>query len=123
MVVVRRSPVTTNADDVLAAIGDESEWGEPEPARPRKSEKRRRGVMVSVRLSPEEFELLESHAKTTGIPLGTFMRQQALACTRPVQTTTWAACLSMSRPTEPAPAWHSTFAGLEKSLNLTNAGG
>ncbi|TKJ18928.1 hypothetical protein [Blastococcus sp. CCUG 61487] len=109
-----------NPDEVLTSLEDASEWGDPEPARPRKSEKRQRGIVVSVRLSPEEFELVEKHASSLGMPLGTFMRQQALACMTPAVATTWMSSVTWSRPAGAAGSWHTTVPGLEQSLQSTN---
>jgi hypothetical protein len=81
--------VTRDPDKALKAISDLGEWGQPVPARRRKSEKRRRGVVVSVRLTPEEFELLDAGARQSGQPLGTFMRQQALASATSRSTSPW----------------------------------
>lgn len=68
-----------DVNELHTAMGDPSEWGEPiEVPAARKSEKRRRSAVISVRLTPSELETVEGLAAAAGVPLGTFMRQQAL---------------------------------------------
>lgn len=70
------------ARELEASRDDLTEWGEPEPAAAepsRKSDKRQRGVVVSVRLTPSEFEQLQELAAQAGQPVSTFLRDLALA--------------------------------------------
>lgn len=70
--------MTKDLEDVERALGDSVEWGDPRPSKRRKSEKRRRGVVVSVRLSSEELGAVEARASAVGMPIGTYMRHLAL---------------------------------------------
>ncbi|MFE9604768.1 plasmid mobilization protein [Streptomyces hokutonensis] len=55
---------------------DEGEWGEPEaPAQPR----RRLASMISVRLAPEESQLVRDAAERAGVSVSAFIRSAALA--------------------------------------------
>lgn len=53
---------------------DPDEWGEPEPAKPR----RRRASMVSVRLAPEEIVIIRTAADERGMSVSEFLRSTAL---------------------------------------------
>lgn len=69
------------ARELDASRDDPNEWGIPEPATAepvRKSEKRQRGVVVSVRLTPAEFERLQEVAAGAGLPVSTYLRDLAL---------------------------------------------
>lgn len=69
------------ARELDASRDDPEEWGTPEPATSepvRKSEKRQRGVVVSVRLTPAEFERLQEVAAGAGLPVSTYLRDLAL---------------------------------------------
>lgn len=63
----------------MAQMTDDDEWGEPQPSKRTKSEKRRRQVVISVRLSADELQTLEAAAVTAGQPLATYLREKALA--------------------------------------------
>lgn len=58
------------------AINDPSEWGTPK--RGQKSEKRRRGAVVSVRMTEDELAAVQHQAARVGQTVGTFMRESAL---------------------------------------------
>jgi uncharacterized protein (DUF1778 family) len=75
----------------IEALGDDPEaWGEPEPKRKRKSERRQRGALVSVRFTPEELALVQAHAAEAGTSVSGYLRNLALATARqPVVTRTW----------------------------------
>lgn len=79
--------MTYEGRDRLTQLSDPDEWGAPEPTKRRKSDKRRRGVVVSVRLGPEELEAIEQRAKVRGVAIGTYLRECALTTT-PMPTTT-----------------------------------
>lgn len=64
--------------ELIVALNDPDEWGGPEPTKQPRSEKRRRGIVVSVRFSPEEFAEVETRAGLQQIPIGTYLRQCAL---------------------------------------------
>lgn len=64
--------------DPLMDLSDPEQWGDPVPSSRRKSDKRRRGVVVSVRFTPEELALVEGRAQTRGLALGTYLRESAL---------------------------------------------
>lgn len=53
------------------------EWDTPKPGR--KSEKRQRSVVVSVRLNQSELEHIQALAEGKGQPIGTYMRERAIA--------------------------------------------
>jgi hypothetical protein len=79
--------MTSESRDPLTELSDPDEWGAPEPTKRRKSDKRRRGVVVSVRLAPAELEAIEQRAKDRGVAIGTYLRECALT-TVPMATTT-----------------------------------
>lgn len=64
--------------ELMAELANPDEWGAPEPSKRPKSEKRRRHVVVSVRMTGDEVELIEAGAAHSGIPLGTYLRECAL---------------------------------------------
>jgi predicted DNA binding CopG/RHH family protein len=72
------------AEQIEAMRDDAEAWGEPvaEPARKRKSERRQRGAMVSVRFSPEELASVQEHAAEAGMPVSGYLRNLALAAAR-----------------------------------------
>lgn len=53
---------------------DPDEWGEPEPAKPR----RRLASMFSVRLAPAELETVRDAAERRGLSVSAFLRMAAL---------------------------------------------
>lgn len=57
------------AEQIEAMRDDAEAWGEPvaEPERKRKSERRQRGAMVSVRFSPDELTSVQEHAAEAGM--------------------------------------------------------
>lgn len=57
-------------------IDDASEWGTPKRAR--KSEKRQRSVVVSVRLNQRELAHIQALAKEKGQTISTYMRERAI---------------------------------------------
>lgn len=65
------------------AIDDPEEWGTPQrSARTRKSEKRQRVAVVSVRLTEAELELIQQFAANAGVSVGAYMRDTALKVER-----------------------------------------
>jgi predicted DNA binding CopG/RHH family protein len=64
--------------DVVEAMADETEWERPQKAPKRKSERRQRAAMVSVRLTPAELEVVQARASALGLSVGAFMRHRAL---------------------------------------------
>jgi predicted DNA binding CopG/RHH family protein len=80
------------AAQIEAMRDDPAAWGdvEPAPKRPRKSEQRQRSVVVSVRLSQRELEVVEEHATARGLSVSGYLRTAALeAASRPVISTRW----------------------------------
>lgn len=123
MAEVRRPPVPSDPDQTLESIGDPDAWGEPVAARPRKSEKRKRGVVVSVRLSAEEFATLEAEAQRLGLAMGTYMRQQALATGGPVSGASVVRVHGPILAGNANPAWYTTPpVQIQQQGALTNAG-
>ena len=72
------------AEHIEAMRGDAEAWGEPvaEPERKRKSERRQRAAMVSVRFSPDELASVQEHAAEAGMSLSGYLRNLALAAAR-----------------------------------------
>jgi hypothetical protein len=69
-------------------------WGEPDqaekPRRGSKSERRQRGAMVSVRLTPDELAAIQAHASRAGTSVSGYLRNLALAAARqPVVSAMW----------------------------------
>lgn len=63
-------------ESVDADLLDPEAWEEPQ--RSAKSERRQRGVVVSVRLSPDEFARLQGLADEAGVAVSTLLRERAL---------------------------------------------
>lgn len=85
-------------DDELAkqieGMRDDAEaWGDPaaaEPERKRKSERRQRGAMVSVRFSPDELASVQEHAAEAGMSVSGYVRDLALkAAGQPIVIMGW----------------------------------
>lgn len=80
------------AEQIETMRDDPDAWGEPtqEPERKRKSERRQRGAMVSVRFTPDELASVQVHATEAGTSVSGYLRDLALAdARRPVVTMTW----------------------------------
>ena len=77
---------TFDEADLVGAIDDASEWGTPK--RGRKSEKRQRSAMVSVRMTQDELARVQAEAQAVGQTVGTYMRDVALSChhSQPIRT-------------------------------------
>ena len=71
-------PMSTSEADSLRAIDDASEWGTPTPGR--KSEKRQRSAVVSVRMTQDELARVQAEAQALNQTVGTYMREVALGC-------------------------------------------
>jgi hypothetical protein len=69
---------TSDEADLIGAIDDASEWGTPK--RGRKSEKRQRSAVVSVRMTQDELARVQAEAQAAGQTVGTYMRDVALSC-------------------------------------------
>jgi Mobilization protein NikA len=72
------------AEQIEAMRDDPEAWGEPvaEPERKRKSERRQRGAMVSVRFSPDELAVVQAHAADAGMSVSGYLRSLALETAR-----------------------------------------
>ena len=82
-----------HVEQVEAMRDDAEAWGDPVPedGRKRKSERRQRGAMVSVRFSAEELTTVQAHAADVGATVSGYIRDLALADARqPIVTMTWA---------------------------------
>ena len=80
---------------------DEEAWGDPvqDPKPRRKSERRQRAAMVSVRFSVDELEAVHAHAVEAGASVSGYLRDLALAVTRqPVVTMTWVGTATHNLP-------------------------
>jgi hypothetical protein len=80
------------AEQIEAARDDPDAWGDPvpEPEHKRKSERRQRGAMVSVRFSPDELTTVQEHAAEAGMSVSGYLRNLALTPARqPVVTRLW----------------------------------
>jgi hypothetical protein len=64
--------------ELMDQLGDPDEWGTPEVSKRPKSEKRRRQVVISVRFTAEELEVVEAGARRESVPVGTYLRECAL---------------------------------------------
>lgn len=62
-----------------AAMNDPSEWGEPLPEPKKRSEKRRRSAMFSIRFTSEELEVVADLAKFHNKTVSGFIRELVLA--------------------------------------------
>ena len=76
----------SDAENWDQVMGDETEWEEPRKSQRKKSERRQRGAMVSVRLTPAELEEIQLCATAAGLSVGAYMRQQALLHRAPLPT-------------------------------------
>jgi predicted DNA binding CopG/RHH family protein len=67
-------------DEVEAAMDDPNQWAdEPLPVPARRSEKRQRAAMISIRLSSEELEAVQAEASARGLSVSRYVRDRALA--------------------------------------------
>jgi predicted DNA binding CopG/RHH family protein len=94
------------AEQIEAMRDDPAAWGEPvpEPERKRKSERRQRGAMVSVRFSPDELTRVQAHAAEAGMSVSGYLRGLALETARqPVVTAaivTWTGTATINASAE-----------------------
>jgi len=63
-------------EDFDRAINDPSEWGPPKKGR--KSEKRQRSAVVSVRMTEAELATVQAKAQAAGHTIGAYMRDLAV---------------------------------------------
>lgn len=85
----RRSARDKLRDEVEAAMADPTQWAdEPLLVRARRSEKRQRAAMISIRLSEEELEAVQAEAAARGLSVSRYVRDRALepAVPRPAKT-------------------------------------
>jgi uncharacterized protein (DUF1778 family) len=67
------------ADELEQAMNDPTEWGEPiDEDRPRRSEKRQRAAMISIRLTADELGVVQEAAAARGLSVGRYVRESAL---------------------------------------------
>jgi hypothetical protein len=65
--------------EVEAAMDDPNLWAdEPLPVPARRSEKRQRAAMISIRLSSEELEAVQAEAANRGLSVSRYVRDRAL---------------------------------------------
>jgi hypothetical protein len=87
------------AEQIEAMRDDAEAWGEPDSERghKRKSERRQRGALVSVRFSPDELASVQEHAAEAGASMSGYLRSLALAAARrPSVTVTWVSGASIN---------------------------
>ena len=87
------------AEQIEAMRDDPEAWGDPvaEPERKRKSERRQRGAMVSVRFSPDELASVQEHAAEAGTSVSGYLRNLALtAARRPIVIIGWAGAATVN---------------------------
>jgi hypothetical protein len=87
------------AEQIEAMRDDAEAWGEPiaEPKRKRKSERRQRGALVSVRFTPDELASVQEHAAEAGTSVSGYLRNLALAAARqPIVTMNWFAAATVN---------------------------
>lgn len=80
------------AEQLEAMQDDPQAWGEPtdKPLAKRKSERRQRGALVSVRFSPDELASVQAHAAEVGTSVSGYLRDLALAAAQqPIVTAMW----------------------------------
>jgi hypothetical protein len=81
------------AEQIESMRDDPDAWGDPEPDVPvarRKSEKRQRVAMVSVRLNPDELSALQAHALRVGSTVSAYLRDVAVhAAHQPIIVSPW----------------------------------
>jgi len=80
------------AEQLESMRDDPEAWGEPTNKTPakRKSERRQRGALVSVRFSPDELAAVQAHAAEVGTSVSGYLRDLALAAARqPIVTVIW----------------------------------
>jgi hypothetical protein len=80
------------AEQIEAMRDDAAAWGEPtaKPERKRKSERRQRGALVSVRFTPDELASVQEHAAEAGTSVSGYLRNLALTAARqPIVTGSW----------------------------------
>lgn len=90
------------AEQIEAMRDDSDAWGEPspEPERKRKSERRQRGAMVSVRFSPDELASVQAQATDVGMSVSGYLRSLALAASRqPIMCMTWLGATTINAST------------------------
>ncbi len=80
------------AEQIEATKDDVDTWGEPTEQPPtaqkRRSERRQRGAVVSVRLTADELAKLQTYSERQGVSLSGALRAAGLeAANRPVRTT------------------------------------
>jgi len=72
------------AGELAKAMDDPTEWGEPiDEDRPRRSEKRQRSAMISIRLTAEELSAVQEAATARGLSVSRYVREGALRHVRP----------------------------------------
>lgn len=71
---IKESETENMLDDVDA-------WDVPKRSSRKKSERRQRGAMVSVRLTPDELNQLQAAAKERGLTVAAFIRERAVRST------------------------------------------
>lgn len=64
-----------NWDQIL---NDPAEWEEPQRAPRKKSERRQRGAVVSVRFTPDELADLQRRAEVAGLSMSAYLRRCAI---------------------------------------------
>lgn len=68
------------SNEVEATLGVDSAW--EQPARAKKSERRQRAAMVSVRLRPEELSTIQAGAARRSMSVSAYLRECALTDSR-----------------------------------------
>lgn len=89
------------AESIEGMRDDPEAWGEPseeQSSRPPKSEKRQRGVVVSVRLTPDELTLVQAKALSRSMSVSGYLRQAGLeGGTELAGSCSWGASPSVGR--------------------------
>ena len=87
------------AEQIEAMRDNAGAWGNPVSERgpKRKSERRQRGAMVSVRFTPDELASVQAHATEARASVSGYLRNLALAAARqPIVVVTWAGGTSIN---------------------------
>lgn len=76
--------MTRSIEDIERDMNDPEAWGEP--VKPRKSNKRQRDVVVSVRFTPSELSAVQGLAADRHVFVSTLLRDLALHTANVVQS-------------------------------------
>ncbi len=91
---------------------DPDEWGEAEGVKSRKPPRDRLNAIISVRLTPDEEDVLKQAASTRGLTLSAFVRAAALHEAAPAVVGLWDYRSSHTEVSTAPPTWRVRGLGL-----------